>query len=813
VRGDAGVTVWDLGEGKERARVPTGPVTALAVSPDGRFVAAGSLGRPDPQGGVPRPVEVWELATGKRTTVCAGHEEAASGLAFSPEGGTVASAGSGSLRSVRLWDAATGRLQRETVNRLSGAGAVAWSPDGATLAVASVEGVTLLDAATLRPHTALRDGAAAASAVCFSADGKMLAAGNGDGTARLWEADAPAARPVVSDAIGQEAVPVLHTPELSVVVCRRPDGGLCVWDAAAGRLRDVAVTGGAVIALSSDGRYLAAAPAAPPKGADLLPVQVFDLATLQIKHKLAAPHPASAVLAFRPGRPVLASADGARVVLWDVESGARLADHPITVRFQQPPHLRFSPDGRAVAAGDRLYAVDGWRVLASLPGDNYAFAPGGRFLAVKDRGRGAVDLIDLDTGRVREAARDMGNWSAVPAARPDGRLVAVTTPDGRVRVFDLTTGAAWSLQGAEPASGILLFSPDGRTLATVYGGSVRLWDPLTGAEQTTLRTGQVTELAFTPDGQRLAAALGQGEKRRLVCWEADPAEARRRLAVPGVVRQLLVSADGSRLAALAGQWTAAVWDRTTGERLLTDAVHGRPALRRASKGDFEALDVIGTVGGLRGPDGVPARQRRVTRLSFGGPAAVTPDGRLVVAGVGGQDKAARVIDLDGKRDEVKLEGATAPLTAAAVSPDGARAAVGGQDGGVWAWDAATGRLLFARADGKEAVRALAFSPDGRTLAGADDAGTVRLWDAAGGVSLVRWPAHDGSARALAFRRDGGLLASGGDDRAVRLWDVPGGGRRGVLEGHRGSITALLFADDGTLYSGGADQAVRWWPAP
>ena len=76
-------------------------VTSVSISPDGRFVAAGS---PD------TVVRIWDVATGEQLKQMDGHTQGVTSVAFSLDGSKVVS---GSWdKSVCIWDAGIGGQQK-----------------------------------------------------------------------------------------------------------------------------------------------------------------------------------------------------------------------------------------------------------------------------------------------------------------------------------------------------------------------------------------------------------------------------------------------------------------------------------------------------------------------------------------------------------------------------------------------------------------------------------------------------------------------------------------------------------------------------
>jgi WD40 repeat protein len=198
---DGAGQLWDAATGEERKRwsAPRG-LTALAFATDGKTLATG---------GTDKAIRLWDAATGKEIRVLSGHGWSVAGLAFAPDGRTLASAG-GDDCTARLWDVATGKelrclVKRPPTQRIGNrtprppsVQSVAFSPDGKTVAVALLgRTIRLVRAATGEELLTLGgDLPLSVTALAFSPDGKTLAAGGwgmnvaggGDHQVRLWDA-------------------------------------------------------------------------------------------------------------------------------------------------------------------------------------------------------------------------------------------------------------------------------------------------------------------------------------------------------------------------------------------------------------------------------------------------------------------------------------------------------------------------------------------------------------------------------------------------------------------------------------------------
>jgi len=148
---DGTVRLWDVAEARLRNTIPASekpdwfrPV--LAVSPDGSIKAEATKER---GGWRYKTVDLVSMPSGRKINSLPGHPDQLNTVAFSPDGGMLATGGGYNDHpapinppgDVRLWSVATGAL----VTTLDGHGGavsdVAFSPDGKTLASACYDGM------------------------------------------------------------------------------------------------------------------------------------------------------------------------------------------------------------------------------------------------------------------------------------------------------------------------------------------------------------------------------------------------------------------------------------------------------------------------------------------------------------------------------------------------------------------------------------------------------------------------------------------------------------------------------------------------
>ncbi|GAA0300172.1 hypothetical protein GCM10010302_43430 [Streptomyces polychromogenes] len=276
-----------------------------------------------------------------------------------------------------------------------------------------------------------------------------------------------------------------------------------------------------------------------------------------------------------------------------------------------------------------------------------------------------------------------------------------------------------ALEGPSSTYG-LAFSPDGNTLAAAGGnGEIWRWSP-PGKKASVTRIGVAPYTqahVFTRDLKTLYRA----DEHKILKWDVATGRTVGTFtgettgqAQDGFIHGLGLSPDGTTLAASSGRGLY-LWDTGSGSRLaLHEDVKNGPA---AYSADGTML-VAGSPVQLRkgSADAVLATLDSTIATS----AVFSPDGQLLA--FGDQGSGVRLWNTVTRQDVTTLEGHDSPVQAVAFHPDGRTLATGDRDGKVLIWSTTSGTSTATHEPGAS-VEALAFSPDGRTLAAGCGSGT------------------------------------------------------------------------------------------
>jgi WD40 repeat protein/serine/threonine protein kinase len=431
-------------------------------------------------------------------------------------------------------------------------------------------------------------------------------------------------------------------------------------------------------------------------------------------------------------------------------------------------------DGRGRAAelligGDELAELERWRArhTPKLTEVEAAFLDA----SVRARQRGRNWRRGLAAAALVAASGLAVTYSALyQRARQQTVLAEERLGEVAARRDELLLLQARSAVDRDPTAALAwlkVYARSGQSWPEVQAIAVDAWSR--GAARLVLRGHEsaVFQLAFSPDGKRLASA--SFDKTVRVWTLGDSAPPRVLAGHEGELNAVAFTPDGGTVLSASDDGTVRVWDLATGASRV-----------------------------LRGHRGT------VTAL-----AAFAHARRLVS---GGTDGTVRLWELDADSGEPRIlvNGSAGSIQKLALAPDDATVATVGEGADVWLWPVAGGapRRLHGH---ERRVSAVAWAADGRTLASADVEGNLLLWDVASGASRPLG-AHRGMVRTLAFTRDGARLVSGGYDEAVNVWDVDGGRR--TLRGHQGPVYGVALSPDGTcLASGGLDGRIRVWDLP
>lgn len=578
-------------------------------------------------------------------------------------------------------------------------------------------------------------------------------------------------------------------------------------------------------------------------------IKLWDLRTRKIAKSIKAYEREGWTVAFSPDGKMLATASRGDpdFKVWDVATGAQIAT--LTNRSQENLGVCFSPDGKRLAtvatsyyqpipAEIRIWDLPSQREILSFPGlTSFAihaeFSANGEIVATAD-GDGKVRLWNLATGAVRILSGHSGYATGLKFS-PDGNVLATGDQNGTIMLWDWTAGTVLRvLTGHQGPINELAISPDGQLVASASRDhTARLWNLHSGDEVARFlgHTDRVWSLDFSPDGRTLATAGLDGVR----FWSTAPNREGEILThTKFEMCHLGFSPDGRFLFLDEGR---------INQVILFDAV-SKASVRTLPGRDIHFSPNGKILALIRDETNAVIYETATMRLMgtipgngvLNGGTAISPDGRLLALRRG--DKPV-IMDLammseitaldsgssNGSSKELGFTfGGRLELTGAQTLHSGSgkdlvftpdsKTLIAEEEGGIRLWNTSTWRPIRWLCSTTNRVQHLALSGDGSLLASSSGE-TVRLWNLKTQNPLDNFVLGQTPSyvTSLAFSPDGSNVAAGTYDGPIQLWNVPGRQEIGSFKLHRSIVRALAFSPDGhTLASQSYDSTVRLWTA-
>jgi WD40 repeat protein len=528
---------------------------------------------------------------------------------------------------------------------------------------------------------------------------------------------------------------VLIMPDRRQIVTAGDDRTIRFWDIQTGRtqriLRGEINEGSAgkvyALAISRDGRWLAAGGRFVEPRAGAHPIRLYDLQTGEIVALLHGHKGPVFSLAFSADGRTLASGSADKTaILWDVEKRTKLR--------QLSGHTR---DINRVA-----FTLDGERLATSADD-------------------GFVMLWRVKDGRLLAKSPQLGGEVLGLAVNPVTGEVAAATHKGEIAILDDLTARPvnrFSSKGTEFRH--VVYSPDGRTLLAGTGNEpfhCIVFDVERGTPVQIYRGHQhiVMAAAISSDG-RLAVTAG-GWNNEIHIWEYESGRLLRSMQGTGAgVVSVGFSADGSEVAFGQTNDFRTIHERGSLEYILPvagekvrmreprrDPARAKTFLRARTEVDGTSLSrkVAGKFGYAANLEIARkgARTAVISRDENSGflhnSFTFGAGGKTVISG--GGNGSLTEYDLRGKLRAPEFKGHFGDVWAVAVSPDGKLLASGGDDQTLRIWNIATRELVLSVFYGTDREWVM-WTPQGYYVS------------SPGGDALVGWHINRGPDKAADF---------------------------------------------------------------
>jgi WD40 repeat protein len=514
-----------------------------------------------------------------------------------------------------------------------------------------------------------------------------------------------------------------------------------------------------------------------------------------------------------PSGDVLAVAGGMGTWLFDVETMN-------TLRLLNPGSividLSWSPDGTSIATASidgvaDLWNADSGELVVSLFGHEaslgaIAWSPDGAWVATSAFD-GSIRIWDANSGESAQVIDDISSGTISLVWNPHSDVIAAGSQDGTIRVWDAYAGTMMMLLGQhDGAVEALDVGPSGTLVASGgTDGRVKIWNVDTSSLVADLDAYgfEVADVAWSPDGERLAESSGLGSLGHVGIFDVESEE--KQDALDEVFLDYTVAMDwsvsGDLIAGATRRGDLVVWDGVTGQVLHELRFHGYEATGVSWSPDGSQLASTTSEGIIQlwnANQGIEAFWGFVDAPAQG--VAWSPDGTTIA--VPATDGIAYLLEAEDLSILDEYRSGEEFAYSSSWSSDGTRLALAAETGSLTIWDTATGGRIASLEGHGDFVEDVAWEPGTKLLASVGNDRTLRVWDADGGIELYRLQLDAAQTR-VAWSPTGEKIAIGGLDGSVQILDGEDGEQQHVLDPIN-SISALAWSPDGSMLAVGTD---------
>ena len=479
----------------------------------------------------------------------------------------------------------------------------------------------------------------------------------------------------------------------------------------------------------------------------------------------------------------IVSAGNKTVKIWDLNSGQLITS--IQAHNKIIWDVAYSPNGNTIASASADNLIKIWDANTGRLKQTFdahkditfgiAFSPDGKTLVSSSKNK-AIVLWDVETGSIINILKGHNKRVWEVTFSPDGEFLASASFDHSVILWKVNSGVpVRKFLGHTDAVWSVDFSPNGKKLASSSSdGTVKTWDSLTGIELNSFNyNSRVYDVKFSPDGKYLAAALSEDNSIKI--WEPHSG-----LNTSTIVGQrfgdVLFTKNGKRLISASGDGLVSVWqinldhsqlkNITSEKRIDTVSFSNENQIVALAYSnleielwDYKKNKLIHLLEGHTGS---------IESLSF------NTDGKYLASA--SRDTTIKVWDIKSGDLEFNLKGHSDFVHHIAISRNGNTMVSIGQNYEIIVWSLDEGKILrrfnYIKLPGiSDVPRALAISNDAKELACGMSDGSIVIYSLTTGKQLKILKGHLNAITFLEYSNQGHELISFAWNNAIKLWDM------------------------------------------